>query len=182
MTLKYWEDQAKKELTLPASAKSVPEIAKPDVKTEIIDLNEAKTDIEIKRQNDREVDEYFENEEQNYKPKSVGRMIFVDGLFGVPFLLIMDILITVLVILTGIVSIALAGGTLAVFAGSVYTMIHAFGNIISNTGDSVVIIGCCIAGLGICGLLLMATSFFMLKAIPFVSGLYRKFFRKLGLF
>lgn len=212
MTYKYWETCAERELeSMPAAAgDTVAEIdtaetvvtevesseaettnaenaeAQPETDTQIVDLQEIRRDREDNDRQNREIDEFFaEEERQNSgegRHKSTARLIFVDGLLGVPLLVIAYIAAAAFLLIFGAVTAALFIAGLAVMIAAVIVICNSFRIFSVNLPTALVCIGASVAAFGIGLLLWLLCLLTANKLIPFIFRLPLKLEKKLRLF
>lgn len=184
MTFKYWEYRSEIEKELPVQSEN-------EIKKELSEQSEtekAVTDAiaSVSEKIAESINEEIPvqaDETTVVKPKkSTARKIFVDGLLGVPFLIVMLVIISALVAAMTTVTIALGAGTLACLCASLLSIAYsfiAFGSVIST---GLILLSAGLIFGAICCLTLILTCLAGGKAVPFIGGWYIKIVKKLNLF
>ena len=203
MTYKYWETCAERErgtLTEGARAVSAPdvehavpaeaetiEITEPE--TQIFDLQEIRRDREDSDRMNREVEEFFAEEEGlrgaedgDAKKKSIARMIFVDGLLGVPLLVLSYIVTAAFLLVFAALTAAFFVAGLALLMGAVIVICNSFRIFSVNVPTAIVCIGASIAAIGFGLMMFLLCLLTARKLIPFTVKLPVKLEKKLRLF
>ena len=161
--------------------------------TEIVDITEVRKEHDDRERINREVDEFFEEEakrdsvpvEENDKKNGVGKIlkyIFVDGLLGIPFLAIVCVLVSVLVVAFSLISTVLFVGALACVAGAVILIINSFTTVGIHPQTGFFTFGASLALIGIGLLLFVLAILVSSKVVPFIASLVDRLARKLRLF
>ncbi len=155
--------------------------------TEIVDLQEIRRDREDNARFNREVDEFFEEEERNaagaeIKKKSLARKIFVDGLLGIPLLIATYLVAAAFLVLFALITAAFFVVGLAVLIGAVIVITNSFRIFSVNVPTALVCIGASIAAIGL-GLMLFILCLLTAKyLLPLIIRLPIAFEKKLRLF
>ena len=163
----------------------VPEEAVPE--TEIVDLQEIRRDREDNSRIEREVAEFFEEEERmssegEVKKKSLARKIFVDGLLGIPLLIVTYVAAAAFIVLCALITAVLFAAGLALLIAAVIVITNSFRIFSVNVPTALVCIGASVAAVGV-GLMLFILCLLTAKyALPFIIRLPIDFEKKLGLF
>ena len=165
------------------------EIDTPVPETEIVDLQEIRRDREDNDRMNREVEEFFaEEERQNHsegaetKKKSSAGMIFVDGLLGVPLLVISYIVTAAFLMLFAALTAAFFAAGLALLMGAVIVICNSFRIFSVNVPTALVCIGASIAAIGMGLMMFLLCLLTAQKLIPFTVKLPVKLEKKLRLF
>ncbi len=178
---------------LPVTEATLYEATEPDIpdgvvpETEIVDLQEIRRDREDNARINREVDEFFEEEErmaaeQGIKKKSLARKIFVDGLLGIPLLIASYLVASAFLVFFALITAAFFVAGLAVLIGAVIVITNSFRIFSVNVPTALVCIGASIAAIGL-GLILFILCLLTAKnVLPLIIRLPIAFEKKLRLF
>jgi uncharacterized membrane protein len=158
----------------------------PETETQIVDLQEIRRDREDSDRQNREIDEFFAEEERQSRGegrrKSTARLIFVDGLLGVPLLVLAYVAAAGFLLIFGAVTAALFIAGLALMIGAVIVICNSFRIFSVNTPTALVCIGASVACVGIGLLLWLLCLLTANKLLPFIFRLPLKLEKKLHLF
>ncbi|MBQ3912617.1 MAG: hypothetical protein II694_06570 [Lachnospiraceae bacterium] len=159
---------------------------KAETETQIVDLQEIRRDREDTDRQNREIDEFFAEEERlsrgEGRRKSIARLIFVDGLLGVPLLVLAYVAAAGFLLIFGAVIAALFIAGLALMIGAVIVICNSFRIFSVNTPTALVCIGASVAAVGIGLLLWLLCLLTANKLLPFIFRLPLKLEKKLRLF
>jgi uncharacterized membrane protein len=157
--------------------------------TRIFDIQEIRRDREDNDRMNREVEEYFAEEERQYasgdgetKKKSVARLIFVDGLLGIPLLVISYIVTAAFLLAFAVLTAAFFAAGLALLMGAVTVICNSFRIFSVNVPTALVCIGASIAAAGIGLMMFLLCLLTARKLIPFTVKLPVRLEKKLRLF
>ncbi|MCR5427433.1 MAG: hypothetical protein K6F16_00400 [Lachnospiraceae bacterium] len=160
--------------------------AEPETETQIVDLQEIRRDREDNDRQNREIDEFFAEEERQSlgegRRKSTARLIFVDGLLGVPLLVLAYVAAAGFLLIFGAVTAALFIAGLALMIGAVIVICNSFRIFSVNTPTALICIGASVACVGIGLLLWLLCLLTANKLLPFIFRLPLKLEKKLRLF
>lgn len=182
MELKYWADKALEEKTLPKedSGTAVSNFPEPD---NIVSFDEArKIKEEEQAREDKEIDDFFAAEEQISSRKSIAKYIFVDGLLGIPLLTVCDLIISALVALFFVLSVALVLSCIGLFIGGLIALGLGFTIVAERVPTGLAMIAASVLALAASFILLMLAYVFGLKLMPWIAKLAGKLENKLHLF
>lgn len=158
----------------------------PETETQIVDFQEIRRDREDSDRQNREIDEFFAEEERQShgegRRKSIARLIFVDGLLGVPLLVLAYVAAAGFLLIFGAVTAALFIAGLALMVGAVIVICNSFRIFSVNTPTALVCIGASVAAVGIGLLLWLLCLLTANKLLPFIFRLPLKLEKKLRLF
>jgi uncharacterized membrane protein len=157
-----------------------------ETETQIVDFQEIRRDREDSDRQNREIDEFFAEEERQSRGvgrrKSTARLIFVDGLLGVPLLVLAYVAAAGFLLIFGAVTAALFIAGLAIMVGAVIVICNSFRIFSVNTPTALVCIGASVAAVGIGLLLWLLCLLTANKLLPFIFRLPLKLEKKLRLF
>lgn len=203
MQFKYWDEKAKEENsvnTFSATEENFvtvsediveavsditeeAEIKEPESSANIVSFDDAKkVKEEEKEYEQQEIDEFFKTEEKKEKKSRTAKYIFVDGLLGIPFLTVCDLIISAFVALFFVVAVAFLAAFIVVLCGSVLTIGFGFTVLPGRipTGLALVAIG--ILALAISLLFFLLAIAFGLRVMPWTAKLAVRLENKIHLF
>ena len=161
----------------------------PVPETEIVDLQEIRRDREDNDRMNREVEEFFAEEDGRSfaeggetKKKSISRMIFVDGLLGVPLLVIAYIVTAAFLLAFAALTAVFFVAGIAMLMGAVIVICNSFKIFSVNVPTALVCIGASIAVIGLGLMMFLLCLLTAQKLIPFTVKLPVKLEKKLRLF